>query len=74
MPNHTGRLIETRGRPIKCRICKMGGGTLVKVGEGEYAHQDKDKCALLMMRRELTKEKLENEKEKLDMPNTTRQS
>ena len=37
-----------KGKPITCKLCGQGGGTLVKVGE-EYHHRD---CTASTERRE----------------------
>ena len=37
----------TYANPIICSECGCSGGTLIKVGENHYVHQNKDKCMIL---------------------------
>lgn len=40
-----------QGKPIACAFCGASGGTLMKLGDGRYIHQDRVKCAVLASRR-----------------------
>ena len=38
-------------RYLTCSKCGLSGGTLVRVNDDHYEHQDKAKCRMLQLRR-----------------------
>jgi len=53
-----------RATTITCSKCGVGGGTLLKIGEGKnthYEHQDKTKCQLMARLKHETRAKAKAE-------------
>jgi hypothetical protein len=44
-------LKEPIGRFIVCSKCKTSGGTLVKVGDNQYAHKNQDLCRIMQLQK-----------------------
>lgn len=55
-----------RAKPIHCRVCLCGGGTLIKVEKGIYQHKDPLMCKAAKVRQE-TVEKQEAQRQRLQV-------
>ena len=48
---------KPKGNYITCAFCGTAGGTLMKIGEGKYVHQDRVKCAVLASKSTIARSK-----------------
>ena len=46
-----GKLLRTLGKVVVCRQCGKAGGTLVKVEDGVYEHQNRELCRIFQLAR-----------------------